>query len=134
MTRLVHPKLSYQVRGVLFDVYNSLGPMLKEEYYRDAIVLGMEKHGITCEPEKSFEVYYECERVGLYYVDVWVDDGKMLLEIKVMPAIEPIHKAQALSYLKVTDADLAIVADYGSSSLDDVRLPNFLPEKLPGPG
>ncbi|GAB4532417.1 MAG: hypothetical protein Kow0063_12970 [Anaerolineae bacterium] len=35
MPKLVHPELSYLVRGVLLDVYNVLGPMLKEEYYRD---------------------------------------------------------------------------------------------------
>ncbi len=57
---------------------------------------------------------------------MWIDDGKIVLELKVVPEIEPIHKAQALSYLKVTDADLAVVANYGSSSLDDIRLPNFL--------
>ena len=131
MTKLIHPTLSYQVRGVLLDVYNALGPMLKEEYYRDAIVIGLEKHGIMCKPEKDFEVYYEGERVGLFYVDVWIEEGKILLELKVAPSIEPIHKAQALSYLKVTDADLAVVANYGSSSLDDVRLPNFLREKQP---
>ena len=133
MPKLVHPELSYQVRGVLFDVYNTLGPMLKEEYYQDAIVLGMEKRGITCEPEKGFEVYYEGERVGLYCVDVWVDDGKMLLEIKVAAAIEPVHRAQAISYLKVTDADLAIVVNYGGPSLDDERLPNFVRGKRPPP-
>jgi len=59
MPKLVHPELSYQVRGVLFDVYNALGPMLKEEYYEDAIVLGLEKRGVACEAEKGFEVYYE---------------------------------------------------------------------------
>jgi hypothetical protein len=41
MAKLVHPELSYQVRGVLLHVYNKLGPLLKEEYYRDAIVLGL---------------------------------------------------------------------------------------------
>ncbi|GAG51799.1 unnamed protein product, partial [marine sediment metagenome] len=51
MVKLVHPELSYLVRGVLFDVYNVLGPMLKEAYYRDAIVIGMEKHGVACESE-----------------------------------------------------------------------------------
>ncbi len=105
--------------------------MLKEEYYRDAIVLGVEKRGVACEPEKRFEVYYEGERVGLYYVDIWIDSGKILLELKVALAIEPIHKAQAISYLKVTDADLAIVVNYGVSSLEDERLPNFLRDKQP---
>jgi GxxExxY protein len=131
MAKLVHPELSYQVRGVLLNVYNKLGPLLKEEYYRDAIILGLNKRGIACEPEKSFEVYYEGERVGLYYVDVWIEGGKILLELKVAPAIEPIHKAQAISYLKVTDADLAIVANYGGPSLEDERLPNFLRDKRP---
>ncbi|MBN1580449.1 MAG: GxxExxY protein [Anaerolineae bacterium] len=131
MTRLLHPELSYKVRGVLLDVYNALGPVLKEAYYRDAIVLGLEKLGIACVPEKRFEVYYEGERVGLYDVDVWVEGGKILLELKVAPAIEPIHKAQAISYLKVTDADLAIVVNYGGSFLDDERLPNFLRERQP---
>lgn len=129
MTQLIHPELSYQVRGVLLDVYNQLGPMLKEAYYRDAIAIGLEKHGLTCRTEKSFEVYYRNERVGLYFVDVWIEAGKILLELKVAPAIEPIHKAQAISYLKVTNADLAIVTNYGSVSLEDERLPNFLRDK-----
>ena len=83
MSKLVHPELSYQVRGVLLDVYNTLGPMLKEEYYRDAVVLGLDKRQIACQPEKAFEVYYEDQRVGLYYVDVWIAGGKLLLELKV---------------------------------------------------
>ena len=124
--QLIHPELSYQVRGVLFDVYNTLGPTLKEAYYQDAIALGLQQRDIPCEVEKAFEVYYESVRVGLYYVDVWIDGGKILLEIKVAPAIVPIHEAQAISYLKVTDADLAIVVNYGGSSLEDKRLPNFL--------
>ncbi len=131
MSKLLHADLSYQVRGVLFDVYNALGPMLKEAYYRDAVELGLKKQGVTCELEKGFEVYYQGERVGLYYVDVWVDGGKILLELKVAPAIEPLHKAQAISYLKVTDADLAFVVNYGGSSLEIERLPNFLREKQP---
>ncbi|MEE9616007.1 MAG: GxxExxY protein [Anaerolineae bacterium] len=131
MVKLIHPDLSYDVRGVLLNVYNSLGPMLKEEYYRDAIVLRAGKCGIVCEAEKAFEVFYEGERVGLYFVDVWIENGKMLLELKVALAILPIHKAQAISYLKVTNADLAIVVNYGGPSLEDERLPNFLRDKQP---
>lgn len=131
MTKLIHSHLSYEVRGVLMDVHNALGPGLREEYYRDAIILGLRERGISCEAERPFEVYYRDERVGLYYVDVWIEGGKILLELKVAPAIEPVHKAQAISYLKVTDADLAIVVNYGAASLDDERLPNFLRDKQP---
>jgi GxxExxY protein len=131
MSKLIHPELSYTIRGILLHIYNTLGPMLPEKYYQGAFILGAEKRGITCEAEKAFEVFYRDERVGLYFVDVWVENGEMLLELKVAPAIEPIHKAQAISYLKVTDADLAIVVNFGDSSLEDERLPNFLRDKQP---
>ncbi len=131
MPELIHPELSYAVRGVLFDVYNVLGPLLNEGFYENAIAIGLGKRGIHCETQKPFEVYYEGERVGLYYVDVWIENGKMLLELKVSPVIEPIHQAQAISYLKVTDADLAVVANFGGTSLEDERLPNFLRGRQP---
>ncbi len=57
MTQLIHPELSYAVRGVLLHVYNSLGPMLKEAYYEQAIAIGLEKRGVRCETQKQFEVY-----------------------------------------------------------------------------
>jgi len=126
MTRLIHPELSYEVRGVLLHVYNTLGPMLKEEYYEQAIAIGLDKRRIRHETQKTFEVYYEDEPVGLYRVDVWIEDGKILLEIKVAPGIQPVHKAQAISYLKVSHADLAMVVNFGGASLEDERLPNFL--------
>jgi GxxExxY protein len=129
MAKLLHPELSYTVRGVLLDVHNTLGPGLKEATYRDAIALGLEACGVPCQVEKEFEVYYEEERVGLYYVDVWVDGGKILLEVKVAPTIEPLHKGQAISYLKVSDADLAIVVSFGAASLLDERLPNYVRDK-----
>ncbi len=131
MPQLVHPELSYEVRAVLLDVYNKLGPMLDEKYYEDAIAIGLEKRGFRCETQKTFEVYYEGERVGLYYTDGWVENGKIVLEVKVAPRIEPLHKAQAISYLKVTSADLAIVVNYGGPSLEDERLPNFVRDKQP---
>jgi GxxExxY protein len=64
------------------------------------------------------------------YVDVWIDGGKIALEIKVAPAI-PLHKAQAISHLKVTDANLAVVVNYGGPSLEDERLPNYVRDRQP---
>ncbi len=131
MSQLIHADLTYQVRGVLFKAHNELGPLLKESLYRDAIGLELRKLGLSCEVEKGFEVFYEGARVGLYYVDVWVEQGKLLLELKVAPEIEALHKAQAISYLKVTDADIAMVVNFGAVSVEVERLPNFLRERQP---
>lgn len=57
------------------------------------------------------------------FVDVWIENGKLILELKVAPQIMPVYKAQALSYLKVTNADLAIVVNFGAGSLETERMP-----------
>jgi hypothetical protein len=56
VTILLHKALSYEVRGVLFDVYNALGPLLPERFYQTAVVLGLEKKGTACQTEKQFAV------------------------------------------------------------------------------
>lgn len=126
MTNLLHEELSYVVRGVLFDVHNQIGPMLPEQVYNQAVAIGLEKQGIHCQTEKRFEVVYRGVQVGRYAVDVWVEGGKLLLELKVAAQIEPFHKAQAISYLKVTDADLAFVVNFGEEKAAIQRLPNFV--------
>jgi len=130
MPEIIHKELSYSVRGVLLDVHKALGPSLPEAFYQEAVTVGLKAKGIEGQPQKEFEVSYRQRRVGLYYVDVWIEGGKILLELKVAAQILPLHQAQALSYLKVTGADLAIVANFGAKSLEDKRLPNFLRDKV----
>jgi GxxExxY protein len=130
MSKLIHDTLTYTIRGVLFDVHTHLGPMLPEKFYQEAIIIGLEARAVKCMAERAFEVYYRNQRVGLYYVDIWIEGGKIILELKVAAEISPLHRAQAISYLKVTGADLAIVANFGGSRLEDERLPNFLRDEV----
>jgi GxxExxY protein len=129
MVELIHADLTYRVRGVLMDVHNKLKPLLPERFYENALAIGLETRGISYETQKAFEVFYRQVRVGLYIVDVWIEGGKVILELKVAPCITPLHKAQAISYLKVTDADLALVANFGAASLEVERLPNFIRDR-----
>jgi len=130
MSKLIHAELTYKIRGIFFEVHNELGPNLPEKFYQDAVAIGLEAVGIECQTEKMFEVRYQGVQVGRYFVDVWVEQGKVLLELKVAAEIEPIHEAQAISYLKVTNADLAIVANFGQGRFVDKRLPNLLRDKI----
>ena len=129
MSHLIHKELSYIVRGILFDVHNKLGPRLSEKIYQQAMIHGLRERGITSESEKEFNVLYRETSAGIFYVDHWLEGGKILLEFKVAPYIMPIHQAQTISYLKLTDADLAIIANFGTHSLQDKRLPNFIRDK-----
>jgi GxxExxY protein len=131
MKPLLHPQLTYAVRGVLFDVRQQLDLTLPEKYYQEATAIGLESAGIPCQTEKLFDVIYRGVQVGRYAVDLWIDGGKLLLELKVLPSIESIHQAQAISYLKVTDADLALVVNFGQAPLGIQSLPNLLRQQQP---
>ncbi len=129
MTNLIHADLTYTLRGVMFDVYNQLGPALPEKVYQQAMSIGLEKQGLSHQRERSFEVYYRNQRVGFYLTDIWLKGGQVIVELKVAPEILPIHQAQTISYLKVTDADLALIANFGAASMQIERLPNFVRHK-----
>ena len=62
MTKLIHPDPSYQVRGALLHVCNTLGPMLREKYYEEAIAIALDKRHIRFQTQKEFQVYYACKR------------------------------------------------------------------------
>jgi len=129
--KLIHEELTYDVRGVLMTIHYELKPMLPEHFYQDAVEFGFQEIPVPFEAQRNFEVFYAGERVGLYIPDFCIDGLKAILDLKVAPAITPLHKAQTLSYLKVTDADLALIANFGAPSLEVERLPNFLRERQP---
>jgi len=122
---LINKELTYIVRGVMFDIYNKLGPKLPEKLYQKAVNHGLEQQRITYKPEKEFEIIYRNQSAGKYYVDHWIENGKLLLELKVTPQILPIHKAQTISYLKLTQADLGMIINFGTTTIQMERLPNF---------
>jgi GxxExxY protein len=129
MSNLIHEQLTYRIRGVLFEVHNELGPRLPEQFYQQAITYGLQEQGITNETEKCFQVVYRNLSAGTYLIDHWLEDGKVLLELKVAPKLLPIHKAQTISYLKLTNADLALLVNFGALSLQVDRILNLTREK-----
>lgn len=131
MGKLIHEQLTYEIRGVLMDVHRTLRPMLPEHFYQNATEIGLQETRIPFKAQQNFEIFYEGERVGLYIPDFCIDRLKVILELKVTPTTTRLHQAQALSYLKVTDADLALIANFGPPSLKVERLPNFLRERQP---
>ncbi len=131
MTQLLYADLTYAIRGVLMQVHTALGPGLPEVFYDEAASIGFQEAGIACERQKSFYVYYEDVQVGHYIPDATFECDKILLDYKVENEITSLHKAQVISYVKVTDADLGLVANFGAASLQVERLPNFLRDKRP---
>jgi GxxExxY protein len=133
MTDLIYPELSYHVQGAFFDVYNWFRHMgLSEKGWENALVIALEERGIDAAAQVEHELRYRGYRIGRFFTDVIADD-KLLIEIKALEKLQPIHQAQVLTYLKVTGLQLGILVNFGPEALTVKRLPNFLSRRAPAP-
>lgn len=122
--------LTYKINGCLFTAYNKLGNIWKEEVYEKALHLELQSQGLKAERQKEFEVFYFDTRVGEYRLDLLIQD-QVIVELKAVPEIFPLHQAQVISYLKGYDKPVGILANFGGMSLEHRTFPNKRHLKTP---
>jgi GxxExxY protein len=126
----MHEDLTYAINGCLFTVYNTLGNIWKEEVYEKALAMELQSRGIQAERQKEFDVYYFDRQVGKYRLDLLVVD-QVIVELKAVPEMVPLHRAQLISYLKGAQKPVGILANFGGMSLEHQTFPNKLHLKTP---
>jgi GxxExxY protein len=120
---IVEKDLSYRIMSAAFEVHNELGPGYLESLYEGAMVLELQARGHKFNRQKRIPVFYKGEQIGEHVLDLVVDD-RIILELKAVTEIAPIHKQQALSYLKATGLHLVIVINFGSGRVQSGRIVN----------
>jgi len=121
MAELLYKELAYAIVGAAMEVHNTLGPGFLETVYRKALLVELRLRGIPFEEEKMLPVYYKGQLLGTYMADIAVD-GKVILELKAVSNIVKAHEAQALHYLTATGLQLALILNFGASSLEHKRI------------
>jgi len=129
-TKLLHADLTYEIRAVLFHVGNHLWPGLPEEDVQKAVSIGLTRRKIPHSLEEQFHVYYRGVEVGRYYCDIAVG-RKVILELKVVPALTGLHRAQIISYLRVTGADVGLLVNFGSPRVEIERYTYVYAQRRP---
>jgi GxxExxY protein len=117
MNEIINKDECYQIIGKCMEVYNNLGAGLLEIVYKDALEHEFSIADIIYEREKMYEVNYK----GIFlphkfYADFVVND-KIILEIKGTNGISSESVAQAINILKISKNRLALIVNFGESSL-----------------
>lgn len=102
MTGLLYEDLTYQIRGVVFQVYNILGFGHRESVYQKALGREFTKRKISFEAEPVLSIWYDGEKVGTYRPD-FVVENKIIIEIKSADFLSQDREKQLVYYLKGTD-------------------------------
>ena len=121
MTEILHKALSFAVIGAAMEVHRILGPGFLEAVYQAALEKELSLRGILFQRQVDLPVYYKDTLIGIYKADLVVDD-KIIIEIKGISRLNSSHEAQALHYLAATGLELAILINFGSSSLEHRRV------------
>lgn len=109
--------------GILFDVHNRLGGGFEEKYYQRAVEKLMKSNKLSFDRELKADISFEGDKIGKYFLDFLVEN-KIIVELKTVPELLPIHYRQVRSYLKVKGLELGILANFRSKKLVYKRILN----------
>lgn len=93
------------------EVHKVLGPGFLESVYEDALCLELSLRDIFFERQKAVHVLYKGSAVGEGRIDILVG-GELIVELKAVEELAPIHTAQVLSYLKATGFSLGLLVNF----------------------
>lgn len=110
-------ELSYKIRGAIFKVYNTLGPGLLESVYEAALCYQLKKDGMKVDNQVKVDVVYDGKVLPVdYRIYILVDD-KVIIELKSVESLLPVHHKQLLTYLKLTKKKLGLLVNFNSDDI-----------------
>jgi GxxExxY protein len=105
--------LAAEVITAAVEVHRLLGPGFLEGLYEEALAVEMSHRRIAYERQKSVQVSYKGHLLGEGRLDFLVDN-ELIVELKAVEQLAPIHKAQVLSYLKATNCQLGLLLNFNT--------------------
>ncbi len=114
--------------GAAMRIHSALGPGLLESAYEACLIYELEKLGLTARRQVLIPIRYEALTVDNgYRVDLLIDN-QVVIELKAVEAILPVHRSQLLSYLRLGDFKLGYLLNFHVAHMRDgiVRMANGL--------
>jgi GxxExxY protein len=116
---LLHQELTSSILNCAFKVHSALGPGLLESAYEECLHYEINKAGLVVIKQKPMPLIYEEKKLDLgYRIDLYVED-KVIIEIKSVDAINPVHFAQLMTYLKLSKCRIGFLINFNVQSLKD---------------
>jgi GxxExxY protein len=109
--------ISYKIIGAAYEVHKHLGPGLLESTYEVCLASELNNAGLKVEIQKPLPVVYKNIKLDAgYRIDLLVEK-KIIIELKAVDEIAPIHEAQLLTYMKLADKRLGLLINFNVKDL-----------------
>lgn len=112
-------EISYEIIGAAINLHKTIGPGLLESAYENALAFDLRERGFEVKQQAPMPFYYKDVKQDIgYRVDLIVND-KVIIEVKSIENLAPVHFAQTLTYLKLSGMKLALLINFNSKLLKD---------------
>ena len=102
-----------------FKVHTELGPGLLESVYEEVLSYEISKRGLNLERQKGISVLYDNIKMELGFRADIIIENKVIIELKSIEAIAPVHTKQLLTYLKLTGIKLGLLVNFNEALIKD---------------
>ena len=116
---LLHQELTGSILNCAFKVHSTLGPGSLESAYEECLYYELDKIGLEVIKQKPMPLVYHEKKLDLgYRIDLYIE-SKVIIEIKAVDAINPVHMAQLMTYLKLSGCRIGFLINFNVQSLKD---------------
>jgi len=107
-----HSEITGLILKAFFKVYNTLGYGFLEKVYENAMLIELRKMGLRCSNQLPIQVFYDDQVVGDYTADILVEEI-VIVELKAIESLAPIHETIVVNYLKGTELEVGLLLNFG---------------------
>jgi len=112
-------ELSKIAVNCMFKVHKNLGPGLLESAYEECLFYELSKTGVLVERQKPLPLVYEAVKMEIgYRVDLMIEN-KLVIEVKCVEVLNDVHKAQVITYLKLSSCKLGLLVNFNVTLIKD---------------
>ena len=112
-------QLTYEIRGAIFDVYNTLGPGLLESVYEEALSFELEQRGLKVDRQVQVPIRYKGNTLKTELrLDLLVEN-RVIVELKSVEEMKPVYAKQLLTYLRLLDKHVGLLVNFSSNNMCD---------------
>ena len=112
-----------QLAKILVDccyrIHKKLGPGLLESVYLEILIYELRKAGVTCEKEVGIPFQYEDVKLDLGFRADLILEKMVIVELKAVEKVQPVHKKQLTTYLKLTGIKLGLLVNFNVTLIKD---------------
>jgi GxxExxY protein len=110
-------EISYEIIGLALELHKNLGPGLLESSYENALAYDLREAGMEVRQQASMPFFYKEIKMDVgYRIDLLVEN-KIIIEVKSVESLAPVHYAQLLTYLKLSKLNLGLLINFNCKLL-----------------